>query len=84
MTMIAEGAEAKRVEEAMDKRKRKIEDDKKWEGLSPFPIYAACSNPSSLITHLLLLDTREDRVSDWRSFNKGTGKKKKPKIQVLG
>lgn len=34
MTMIAEGAEAKRVEEATEKRKRKIEDDKRWEGTS--------------------------------------------------
>lgn len=34
MTMIAEGAEAKRVEDAVEKRKRKIEDDKKWEGES--------------------------------------------------
>lgn len=30
--MIAEGAEAARVEEAIEKRKRKVEDDKKWEG----------------------------------------------------
>ncbi|KAL8280196.1 hypothetical protein RQP46_007526 [Phenoliferia psychrophenolica] len=59
MTMIAEGAEAKRVEDSIEKRKRKVEDDKRWE------------------------DTREDRVTDWRSFQKG-GKKKKPKIQVLG
>lgn len=36
MTMIAEGAEAKRVEEAQEKRKRKMEDDKKWEGESLF------------------------------------------------
>lgn len=35
MTMIAEGAEAKRVEDAVEKRKRKMEDDKKWEG-EPF------------------------------------------------
>ena len=32
MTMIAEGAEASRVEEAVEKRKRKVEDDKRWEG----------------------------------------------------
>lgn len=37
MTMIAEGAEAKRVEEAQEKRKRKIEDDKRWEGEFGFP-----------------------------------------------
>ncbi|CEQ41676.1 SPOSA6832_03397 [Sporobolomyces salmonicolor] len=31
MTMIAEGAEAKRVEDAAEARKRKLEDDKRWE-----------------------------------------------------
>ncbi|KDE04615.1 hypothetical protein MVLG_04994 [Microbotryum lychnidis-dioicae p1A1 Lamole] len=59
MTMIAEGAQAKKDEEALEKRKRKMEDDKRWE------------------------ETREDRVTDWRSFQKG-GKKKKPKTNVLG
>lgn len=34
MTMIAEGAEAKRAEDVIEKRKRKMEDDKKWEGES--------------------------------------------------
>lgn len=39
MTMIAEGAEAKRVEDAVEKRKRKVEDDKRWEGASwPLPV----------------------------------------------
>lgn len=32
MTMIAEGAESKRLEEAVEKRKRKIDADKHWEG----------------------------------------------------
>ncbi|SGY43248.1 BQ5605_C001g00005 [Microbotryum silenes-dioicae] len=32
MTMIAEGAQAKKDEEALEKRKRKMEDDKRWEG----------------------------------------------------
>lgn len=32
MTMIAEGAEAKRQEDEIERRKRKVEDDKKWEG----------------------------------------------------
>ncbi|KAK4049212.1 DnaJ sub C member 8 [Microbotryomycetes sp. JL221] len=59
MTMIAEGAEAKRAEEALVERKRKVEEKQRWE------------------------DTREDRVSDWRSFQKGPAKKKK-KSNVLG
>ncbi|KAM0791905.1 hypothetical protein ACM66B_004159 [Microbotryomycetes sp. NB124-2] len=59
MTMIAEGAEAKRQEDAIAERKRKIEEKQRWE------------------------DTREDRVSDWRSFQKGPQKKKK-KTNVLG
>ncbi|BGP50888.1 DnaJ sub C member 8 [Rhodotorula kratochvilovae] len=59
MTMIAEGAEAKRAEDALAERKRKAEEKERWE------------------------ETREDRVTDWRSFNK---KKKKTKKgpQVLG
>lgn len=32
MTMIAEGAEAKRAEEALAERKRKAEEKQKWEG----------------------------------------------------
>lgn len=59
MTMIAEGAEAKRQEDEIERRKRKVEDDKKWE------------------------DSREERVNDWRSFQKGP-KKKKAKTNVLG
>merc|ERR1711939_260809 len=56
MTMIAE---AKRQEDEVERRKRKVEDDKKWE------------------------DSREERVNDWRSFQKGP-KKKKAKTNVLG
>jgi DnaJ homolog subfamily C member 8 len=59
MTMIAEGAEAKKKEDEIAEKKRKAEEEKKWE------------------------DTREDRVSDWRSFQSGP-KKKKRKIEVLG
>ncbi|POY76252.1 hypothetical protein BMF94_0447 [Rhodotorula taiwanensis] len=59
MTMIAEGAEAKRVEDAVAERKRKMEEKERWE------------------------ETREDRVWDWRSFNKK--KKKRTKgPEVLG
>lgn len=40
MTMIAEGAEAKRAEDALAERKRKMEEKERWEGqprrLSPF------------------------------------------------
>lgn len=32
MTMIAEGAEAKRVEEAVEERKRKVVEKQRWEG----------------------------------------------------
>jgi len=63
MTMIAEGSEAKRQEDAIAKRKRELEEKKRWE------------------------ETREERVTDWRSFQKGETsgkKKKKQKLQVLG
>lgn len=36
MTMIAEGAEAKRVEEAIEERKRKMEEKQRWEGAQAF------------------------------------------------
>lgn len=35
--MIAEGAEAKRVEEAVEERKRKMEEKQKWEGKAHSP-----------------------------------------------
>ncbi|GAA6019286.1 hypothetical protein JCM11491_001302 [Sporobolomyces phaffii] len=60
MTMIAEGAEAKRAEDALAERKRKAEEKERWE------------------------ESREDRVTDWRSFAKGPKKKKSKKNQVLG
>ncbi|GAA5928400.1 hypothetical protein JCM3775_000599 [Rhodotorula graminis] len=53
MTMIAEGAEAKRQEDALVERKRKAEEKERWE------------------------ETREDRVHDWRTFNKKKKKSKK-------
>ncbi|BGP34626.1 DnaJ sub C member 8 [Rhodotorula toruloides] len=59
MTMIAEGAEAKRVEDAVAEKKRKMEEKERWE------------------------ETREDRVHDWRNFNKKRKTKKKGP-QVLG
>jgi hypothetical protein len=34
MTMIAEGAEAKRAEDALAERKRKAEEKERWEGMS--------------------------------------------------
>ncbi|KAK9893611.1 chaperone regulator [Cystobasidium minutum MCA 4210] len=56
MQMIAEGAEAQRVETAQAERKRKAEEKAQWE------------------------ESREARVTDWRSFQKGTSKKKRPKV----
>ena len=79
MTMIAEGAEASRVEEAVEKRKRKVEDDKRWEG-SHFCIVTLLRVEADSWG---CADTREDRVTDWRSFQKGP-KKKKNKSNVLG
>ncbi|GAA5946637.1 hypothetical protein JCM3765_000328 [Sporobolomyces pararoseus] len=60
MTMIAEGAEAKRAEDALAERKRKAEEKERWE------------------------ESREDRVTDWRSFSKGPKKKKPKKNAPLG
>ena len=82
MTMIAEGAEASRVEEAVEKRKRKVEDDKRWEGQSTPSTFAVQNRRRRALTRCSV-DTREDRVTDWRSFQKGP-KKKKNKSHVLG
>lgn len=38
MTMIAEGAEAQRVEKEANERKRKMEDKAKWEGASSYAL----------------------------------------------
>ena len=75
--MIAEGAEAKRVEDEAERKRKAAEEKEKWE------------------------ESRESRVSDWRSFQRAPGaklpkfahaapsssdqpKKKKKKLEVLG
>ena len=90
MTMIAEGAEAKRVEEAVEERKRKMEEKQRWEGeqtsFSAAIVLILCAGPHadrSPLGPVCSAETREERVSDWRSFQKG-GKKKRQKTNVLG
>lgn len=91
MTMIAEGAEAKRAEDALAERKRKMEEKERWEGQSvtrlltlALTAWLSSLEKKRLLTPpLACTETREDRVSDWRSFNKK--KKKRTKgPEVLG
>lgn len=134
MTMIAEGAEAKRQEDALAERKRKAEEKERWEGASRPPPFRSLlphslfpprrraggatfdplarplsklyrprtragqeqgqdkdkAGPDPVLTLPTLshgdppaAETREDRVHDWRNFNK---KKKKTRKgpEVLG
>lgn len=89
MTMIAEGAEAQRVEKAQEERKRKAEEKAKWEGEQQKQgLTVSCVQkegpkadvalPAYLTSHPA--DSREARVTDWRSFQKGGSKKKRPKV----
>lgn len=96
MTMIAEGAEAKRQEDAVTERKRKADEKERWEGASlPFlflPVPPHFPPSSFTLSHRSRADadyiwvaaeTREDRVTDWRKFQGGK-KKKSKKTNVLG
>jgi DnaJ family protein C protein 8 len=80
MSMIAEGAEAKRKEDEIAAKKRKADAEKNWEGNSFVPcdqldVRADC--------FYLSPETREERVGDWRAFQKG-GKKKAKIPKLLG
>lgn len=58
----------------MQQRKRKVEDDKAWEGSSfPSSQSPGHSQPSSLA------EGRETRVGSWRNFSSGTNPAKKQK-----
>lgn len=86
MAMIAEGAEAQRVEKAQMERKRKADEKAAWEGA--FILSVCCVRQRKRLNTacmngclpLCSLDSREHRVTDWRSFQKGGNKKKKPKV----
>ena len=79
MNLANEGLEAKKKEDEVLAKKRKAEDDANWEGMWLLLL-------STLSTDFLAPTTanREQRVDSWRSFAKGSKKKKKQKVELLG
>lgn len=79
MNLANEGLEAKRKEDETLAKKRKAEEDANWEG-TPLPHLPTASadfwDPATA--------NREQRVDSWRSFAKGSKKKKKQKLDILG
>ena len=82
MNLANEGFEARKKEEEVTAKKRKAEDDAKWEGehlvLSHSPQTLSSSR------HVMNSETREQRVGSWRSFTNNSKKKKKQKVNLLG
>ena len=79
MNLANEGLEAKRKEEETLAKKRKAEEDANWEGM---PQWFLLTAGADLWTPAAA--NREQRVDSWRSFAKGSKKKKKQKLEILG
>lgn len=79
MNLANEGLEAKRKEEETMAKKRKAEDDANWEGM-PLQLLPTTDAHSRVPA----IANREQRVDSWRSFAKGSKKKKKQKAEILG
>ncbi|KAG8748155.1 hypothetical protein FRC10_008888 [Ceratobasidium sp. 414] len=78
MNLANEGLEARRKEEEVTAKKRKAEEDVRWEGMYPKSVILKWTKFIGT-----LAATREQRVDSWRSFNTGK-KKKKTKPNVIG
>jgi len=79
MNLANEGFEARKKEEEVVAKKRKAEEDARWEG-NVLP-----SRTISLVGPLTCsIENREQRVDSWRSFANTSKKKKKQKGDVLG
>jgi DnaJ homolog subfamily C member 8 len=79
MNLANEGLEAKRKEEETLAKKRKAEEDANWEGM---PLQYLPTTGADLWAPATA--NREQRVGSWRSFAKGSKKKKKQKLDILG
>lgn len=77
MNLANEGFEARKKEEEVTAKKRKAEEDARWEGNVLYPVLASPS-------YLPPTENRESRVDSWRSFSNISKKKKKGKGAVLG
>lgn len=81
MNLANEGLEARKKDEEVASRKRKVQDDKVWEGMFTETFLSCVSFHSFTFRYT---DSREQRVDSWRSFTKDTRKKKKTKVAILG
>jgi len=79
MNLANEGFEARKKEEEVTAKKRKAEDDARWEGTV---LYHPTGLPGG--SHAHPTETREQRVDSWRSFANTSKKKKKQKGDLLG
>ncbi|KAF8604673.1 DnaJ-domain-containing protein [Ceratobasidium sp. AG-I] len=79
MNLANEGLEARRKEEESATKKRKAEEDARWEGTHS-PAFLASWQTDFIGA---LAENREHRVDSWRTFNTGK-KKKKSKVNVIG
>lgn len=79
MNLANEGLEARKKEEEVTARKRKAEDDARWEGKSSL----LSLSTGSLIARAVI-ENREQRVDSWRNFSNTKNKKKKQKVAILG
>lgn len=79
MNLANEGFEARKKEEEVAARKRKAEDDARWEG-NVLTIRTGLPGDS----HARPTETREQRVGSWRTFTNTSKKNKKKKGDVLG
>ena len=61
MTMIAEGAEAKRAEDALAERKRKAEEKERWEGAAVSLLLARRNEADALVCPALGRENRKSR-----------------------
>jgi hypothetical protein len=70
MTMIAEGSEAKRQEDAIAKRKRELEEKKRWEGVcvSGLPLsfnLSAVVFLAPFSQHMVIMSGDAGQASTW-------------------
>lgn len=86
MNLANEGLEARKKEEEVTAKKRKAEEDAKWEGARRLRLISPSVECVPTGTHETPFPTenRDQRVESWRSFANSGKKKKKAKITVLG
>ncbi|KAI0775216.1 hypothetical protein BD413DRAFT_534039 [Trametes elegans] len=79
MNLANEGLEARKKEEEVNAKKRKAEEEARWEGR-----FGSCIVPGRPSNDICTSETREQRVGNWRTFATNSKKKKKTKVTLLG